>query len=225
MSKYTTSLYNYFKNNLTNNNDKIENHFKDIFLDFNFYSNDEKEKNDFINQFCIFYLMDEIAYETIYMFKLKLQNKLNLIMPKYVDLYNSKSSYKNIFYDNVVDEKTNSTNTKSQTQATTTENTSSVSDSRTSNDSNTHSDTPTINISQNYYSTKDIGNSTASGTSNQNGTGSSNFTNRESNNNDSTRTINSINKNYIDNLKDFEYLKSINEMIINECSDLFIQIF
>lgn len=225
MSKYTTSLYNYFKNSLTNNNDKIENHFKDIFLDFDFYSNNEKEKTDFINQFCIFYLMDEIAFETIYMFKLKLQNKLNLIMPKYEDLYNSKKAYKNIFYDNVVDEKNNSKNTKSQTQATTSENTSSVTDSRNGSDTTTHSDTPTIEISKNYYSNKDVSNSNASGTSKQNGTGKSNFTNNESNNNDSTRTITSINKNYVDNLKDFEYLKSINEMIIKECSDLFMQIF
>lgn len=224
MSKYTTSLYNYFKNLARINNNNYYDNFEQLFLPFSFYNDNESYKKGFINEFCNFYLFDEIGFETIEIFKIKLQNRLNLIMNKYVNLYKSQGEYKNIFFDNIYTEKSTGKNDKKVNQ-----NTSSTTDSTTTatnqaSTQQTHSDTPTIEITKNYYSTKDVNNSTASGTDTAKSTGKNTFSNTENITDENTKTISSINKSYAENLELSKNIKTFNQMIIEECSDLFMQI-
>ena len=224
MSKYTTSLYNYFKSLARINDNQYYNNFNDLFLPFNFYNDNVNDKNNFINEFCNFYMFEEIEFETIELFKIKLQNKLNLIMPKYKNIYKAESEYKNIFYDNVYTEKTNGKNTKTANQNTTSSTDNTTTSRSQGSNQLYHSDTPSIAITQNYYSTKDDGNSTASGTDTSQSSGTNTFTNNETNTDEYTKTITSINKSYAENLELAKTIKSINMMIIEECSDLFMQI-
>ena len=224
MSKYTTSLYNYFKSLARINDNNYYNNFTNLFLPFKFYNDIEKDRTEFITEFCNHYLFDEIGFETIETFKIKLQNRLNLIMPKYEKIYKSESEYKNIFYDNVYTEKTSGKNTKTANQNTTSSTDNTTTSKSQGSNQQYHSDTPSIAITQNYYSTKDDGNSTASGTDTSKSSGTNTFSNNETNTDEYTKTITSINKSYAENLELAKTIKSINMMIIEECSDLFMQI-
>ena len=224
MSKYTTSLYNYFKSLARINDNNYYNNFTNLFLPFKFYNDIEKDRTEFITEFCNHYLFDEIGFETIETFKIKLQNRLNLIMPKYEKIYKSESEYKNIFYDNVYTEKTSGKNTKTANQNTTSSTDNTTTSKSQGSNQQYHSDTPSIPITQNYYSTKDDGNSTASGTDTSKSSGTNTFSNNETNTDEYTKTITSINKSYAENLELAKTIKSINMMIIEECSDLFMQI-
>lgn len=95
MSKYTISIkdivYAYNQNNPNQNQtiyQKIEYARPKIFdFDYNFYN--LNDKTNFENLFIQYFLIYEIGFDTIDLFKLYLCNTLNLIMPYYTQLYNT----------------------------------------------------------------------------------------------------------------------------------------
>lgn len=88
MSKYTTSIRNLMLNN----------------FDFNLqdYPIFDNEYRNTLNQNILnYYYNYEIAFETAELFKFHLNARMNIIMPKYNEMYNSYIKAKNHLFDNV----------------------------------------------------------------------------------------------------------------------------
>ena len=140
MSKYTTTLYdlmidvNEGKEDLTID-EKIDNLAKVIF-DFNYPTPSDADKKRIENAIIKHYLMREIAYETVGLFKLKLNDRLNLIMPKYTQAYKNLDDEVSPYINNYIQEK-GSNNRNSTSKAET-----SGTDTRETNTFETTSDTP-----------------------------------------------------------------------------------
>lgn len=140
MSKYTTTLYdlmidvNEGKEDLTID-EKIDNLAKVIF-DFNYPTPSDADKKRIENAIVKHYLMREIAYETVGLFKLKLNDRLNLIMPKYTQAYKNLDDEVSPYINNYIQEK-GSNNRNSTSKAET-----SGTDTRETNTFETTSDTP-----------------------------------------------------------------------------------
>lgn len=140
MSKYTTTLYdlmidvNEGKEDLTID-EKIDNLAKVIF-DFNYPTPSDADKKRIENAIIKHYLMREIAYETVGLFKLKLNDRLNLIMPKYTQAYKNLDDEVSPYINNYIQEK-GSNNRNSTSKAET-----SGTDTRETNTFETASDTP-----------------------------------------------------------------------------------
>ena len=58
--------------------------------DYPFYCDDEQCRKDFEETFILYYLTNEIGYESPYLFNQKLLGKLKLIMPYYEQLYQTE---------------------------------------------------------------------------------------------------------------------------------------
>lgn len=140
MSKYTTTLYdlmedvNEGKDNLTID-EKITN-LASVLFDFNYPYPSADDKTRIERAIIKHYLMREIAFETVGLFKLKLNDRLNLIMPKYnlayKNLDDEVSPYVNNYLKENIDNNRNSTS-KAETTGT---------DTREGNTFETTSDTP-----------------------------------------------------------------------------------
>lgn len=65
-------------------------------FDYMFYTDDEKIKKNFENKLIQHYYFDEIGFETIGMFKNRLKEKLNYLMPYYKQLYDTEIASKDI---------------------------------------------------------------------------------------------------------------------------------
>lgn len=140
MSKYTTTLYdlmedvNEGKDNLTID-EKITN-LASFLFDFNYPYPTPKDKTRIERAIIKHYLMREIAFETVGLFKLKLNDRLNLIMPKYNLAYKNLdeevSPYVNNYLKENIDNNRNSTS-KAETTG---------EDTREGNTFETTSDTP-----------------------------------------------------------------------------------
>ena len=140
MSKYTTTLYdlmedvNEGKDNLTID-EKITN-LASVLFDFNYPYPSADDKTRIERAIIKHYLMREIAFETVGLFKLKLNDRLNLIMPKYNLAYKNLdeevSPYVNNYLKENIDNNRNSTS-KAETTG---------EDTREGNTFETTSDTP-----------------------------------------------------------------------------------
>lgn len=73
----------------TPNNIVKEVHNKIFNFSYDFYSDVTEDIEKFEKQFLLYYYTREICEETVGLWKLRLQNELNLIMPKYKELYNT----------------------------------------------------------------------------------------------------------------------------------------
>lgn len=255
MSKYTTELrficenaagvtssegYSQIDNIITKAVPKI--------FDFDFPIFDPAYKTPLCKKILKWYYTREICEETVGLWKLRLANKLNLIMPYYNQLYESQLLDIKPFIDTDVttthtgSEKSNtSTNTSSksnsQTDATSTQ-------SQTTSDSSTnyqlYSDTPQGGL-QNVINEAYLTNATKttnsnSGNTNINATASS--TNNQSSSNDSTGNLNSTDE-YLNHVLGktggMSYSKmleeyrntfiNIDQMIIEELEPLFFMLW
>lgn len=140
MSKYTTTLYdlmedvNEGKEDLTID-EKITN-LAGVLFDFNYPYPTPEDKTRIERAIIKHYLMREIAFETVGLFKLKLNDRLNLIMPKYNLAYKNQdkevSPYINNYLKENIDNNRNSTS-KAETTG---------EDTREGNTFETTSDTP-----------------------------------------------------------------------------------
>ena len=101
MSNYTTTIRMICKN-LTKENDpyKSIDAARPLIFDFDYPVPDDTEfKKRFEKKFLMYYFMSEICCETLSLWKFWLNEKLNRIMPYYIDKYNSIISKDKIFSD------------------------------------------------------------------------------------------------------------------------------
>lgn len=207
MSKYTMmikDIVNDYSKNIESSkiDDKLDEARKYIF-DFNYPIIDESTKKRIEIAILKHYYFREIAFETVGIFKIKLNDRLNLIMSRYNALYEKQDLTLSPYINSYLSESGNSNGT---------------SNTDTKNDDwQTTSDTPSgilQDLKEGKYS------SMAVYTDNTDNTNSSNAS-------DYTRNVESLNgityaeafRNYFDNII------SIDEELVNEFSDLFMVIW
>lgn len=110
MSKYTIEVYSLLK----------DNNFKMFDFDYSFYTDNEIIKSNFENKFLDTYMFHELGQETVMRFKHYLKTKLNNIMPYYKQLYETELRCKDIDFMLNKDltetfERTNTTDKQGQT--------------------------------------------------------------------------------------------------------------
>lgn len=77
--------------------DLLEDEFFTLFdFEYAFYTDQEERQRLFEQKFCDHYYFDEIGFETAARFKHNLKSRLNMVMPKYTQLYESELKAKNI---------------------------------------------------------------------------------------------------------------------------------
>lgn len=223
MSKYTTTLYdlmedvNKGKENLTID-EKITN-LASVLFDFSYPYPTVDDKTRIERAIIKHYLMREIAFETVGLFKLKLNDRLNLIMPKYNLAYKNLDEEVSPYINNYIQEK-GSNNRNSTSKAETTGN-----DTREGNTFETTSDTPQgilTELKEGKYSS-----GARASVSNDTGATNTSSTGSDEEIGTSTRELESLQgltgaeafRVYFDNLI------SLDEELVYEFSDLFMSIW
>lgn len=192
----------------------ISNALPNIF-DFNFPFYDEGKKEAWERRFIKHFYMYEIGLETIGLWKLMLENKLNEIMPFYNKLYTEFEKIENMTNNLNIDE----TGTRNNT-GTSTANSEQKSQG---NNQSLFSDTPQsrVSIGQSGYVTT-ITEGTIGDNTNANSTQNVNNVESYSNN----RKGNMGNRTNAELFKvASESIVNIDQMIYNECSDLFMLLY
>ena len=203
MARYTIDLYTLLQ----------DDNFKLFDFDYEFYSDEAKE--DFEQKFINRYMFDEIGFETVMRFKHYLKEKLNRIAPYYKQLYETELRCMKDDIDFMLNKDlreketikgTNSSNSK--TNATS---------NSTSKESSLENGNATLDLND---SITNISNSIGSGITNNDVTGE----------NDQIREL--LSQGNIGITSSAELLKqwrqvliNIDEMIIEECRDLFMMIY
>ena len=223
MSKYTITLYdlmedvNEGKEDLTID-EKITN-LASVLFDFNYPYPTSEDKTRIERAIIKHYLMRELAFETVGLFKIKLNDRLNLIMPKYTQAYKNLDNEISPYINNYIQEK-GSNNRNSTSKAETTGR-----DTREGNTFETTSDTPQgilTELKEGKYSSGARANvSSDTGNTNTSSTGSDEEIGT------STRELESLQgltgaeafRVYFDNLI------SLDEELVYEFSDLFMCIW
>lgn len=178
---------------------------------------DENYRNTLNEKLLNHYYENEIGFETAPLFRFYLNNKLNEIMPKYNVLYNAQ---KKLLDENALFNNTNVTESLQGSNTTETESTS----NSTNNSKNLFQDTPQGQIAstdinnQTWATNLNLTNNSISDTNTASGNGTNEY----------IKTIvgNTGGKYNIEVLNDIvNNFLNIDLMIINELSDLFMQIF
>lgn len=209
MSKYTISVKDLVRdysvsvdNGLTDIDTKLDKAREYIF-DFNYPVIDEATKKRIEIAILKHYYMREIAFESVGIWKIKLNDRLNLIMPRYNALYNKQDLSLSPYVNGYINESGNTTGS---------------SNTNVNNaDWQTTSDTPQgilTDLKEGKYSNMAVY------TENNDNTDNSNTSNYER----MQESLNGITyaeafRNYFDNII------SIDEELVNEFSDLFLVIW
>lgn len=194
---------------------------------------DESYRETLNNNILNYYLESEIGVETAELFKRLLNDRMNLIMPKYNKMYLAQDKLiqdgilGNVSLRETMDRETG--NISAQTD----NGHASQTGSSTSNNKNLYQDTPQGSISMqtlddaNVYATNvTLDNNTNSSTVTDSSTSRRDFTNDGTENYVKTITGNNGKKYNVDVFNDLvNKLKNIDMLIINELSDLFMGIF
>lgn len=213
------------------------------FFNFNFPFYDETKRTEFEENFIRHYYMREIGLETTDYFFLRLEDKLNTIMPYFNKLLLANAKEYDPFYTEIIDEtvnrertgKSNGTDTTENSSNSTTNGTTTSTTQSSADDNNQQSDLPQgslTNFNDNsYMSSAGKGhtesNSTVNGTDETTGTnkGTSNTTRAETTegNEKETRKANNIRGNQSEMLRlYYEAQRNIMEQLYDECEELFI---
>lgn len=235
MATFTTRLKDFiesftdYRNFKETTDKKIETGMPYLFsFKYDFYSQLDADKIEFQKQFIRHFYMHEIGFETIGLFKMRLRDKLDLIMPRYKELYMAQNLLDEKLLENInihdsENEKTNTTKENSENGTSRVENKATIE----TNSQGIQSDSPQTTYANNDY---------ASGL------------NRERDKSDTDATINSTITKNADNTEDFtrgvaktsvgwngskseeiskyrELIISLNEQIFKECEDLFMQVY
>ena len=223
MSKYTISFYDLDKelngnDYLTSIDDRLDKLRAKIF-DFNYTKLDDATKKRLEIAILKHYYLRDFAFESVGIMKLKLNDRLNLIMPRYERLYDYQDGEIKPFINSYLEE----TGTNEGTNTNTTNATSNVNNS---NDVvNTQSDTPQgilEDLKEGNYASyctveNNAGSTTSSDNSNVNATSNTNYNRTQQGLSGMTQA--EAFRNYFDNLI------SIDEQIVYEMSDLFLVIW
>ena len=209
MSKYTTMVKDLVRdysvsidNGLTDIDTKLDKAREYIF-DFNYPVIDEATKKRIEIAILKHYYMREIAFESVGIWKIKLNDRLNLIMPRYNALYNKQDLNLSTYVNGYVNE-SGETHGNSNTDV-------------NNKDWQTTSDTPQgilTDLKEGKYSSMAVYTENNDNTANNN----------TSNYNRMQESLNGITyaeafRNYFDNII------SIDEELVNEFSDLFLVIW
>lgn len=210
MAKYTTTIKTLIDNNFD--------------FQLNEYPIFDENYRETLNKNILYhYYENEIGFETASLFRFYLKQRLNEIMGYYNELYKAQKTVLNKLLDNV-----NITETFNRDTSSNTTSQSSSVNNGTNNSKNLFLDTPQgneykgemedTNYATNVTFNKNNINNTINDTSSVDGTGLENYI--------KTITGNNGNKYNIDILNDVKNkLMNIDLMIINDLSDLFMQIF
>lgn len=214
-----------------------------LFFNFAFPFYDETKRAEFEQNFLRHFYMREIGLETIEYFMLRLEDKLNTIMPYYNKLLLANAKEYDPFYTEVIDEtinrerngKSNGTDNTETSGNSTTKGTTTNTTESSADDNNQQSDLPQGSLSNfndnSYMSSAGKGhtesNSTVNGTDESTGTnkGTSNTTRTETTegNEKETRKANNIRGNQSEMLRVYyEAQRNIIDNIYSDCEDLFM---
>lgn len=162
MSKYTTTVREICESFISEEDKHSDlpvydviNKAKTNFFNFTFqwYSDDNAGKDDFMIAFLERYYNDYIGYETFGMWKTYFSAKMSAVMPYYKKLYSALSSGDDPFYNVDVHHDTNEKETRDTSD--------SYNDTSVSNTQDIHSDNPQVTVATNdYASTMDRGEGT-----------------------------------------------------------------
>lgn len=216
------------------------------FFNFNFPFYNETKRTEFEEAFIRHFYMREIGLETVDYFMLRLEDKLNTIMPYYNKLLLVNAQEYDPFYNEVIDESITRTRTgtasgtdKTESSgSSTTKGTTASTTVSSADDNNQQSDLPQgslTNFNDNsYMSSAGKGhtdsNSTVNGTDETTGsnTGNTTLTRSETNSGNETekRTANNTRGNKSEMLRMYyEAQRNILENIYDSCEDLFMGIW
>lgn len=214
-----------------------------LFFNFNFPFYDETKRAEFEQNFLRHFYMREIGLETIDYFMLRLEDKLNTIMPYYNKLLTANAKEYDPFYNEIIDEsitrdrigKTNGTDTIATSSSSTTKGTSANTTASSADDNNQQSDLPQGSLNNfndnSYMSSAGKGhtesNTSVNSTDETTGTnsGSSNTTRAETSEGNETekRTANNVRGNQSEMLRMYyEAQRNILDKIYNDCEELYI---
>lgn len=208
MSKYTIDIYTLLK----------DENFKLFNFDYDFYTDDETIKNNFEQKFIDTFMFNEIGFETVLRFKHFLKTKLNNIMPYYSQLYITELKSKDIeFLLN-----------KDLTETFTREVEGTVNNNSSSNASNTNNFKESSLENGNATLELSHGRLTSISETKDSGT----VDNNSSSNNNERETTTLVSRGNIGITSSAELLQkwrevliNIDNMIIEECKELFMMIY
>lgn len=201
--------------------DKSQNKFFDF--DFPFYSNDQKDLNEFKTYFLLRYWNNYIGFETLGMWKTAFLSKMHELTPYYTKLCDAIQNDNPFTNINVTYTETEKGNEKTTTRTTDAGN-SEVKNNQ--NYQNIDSDNPQVTVAtQDYASTmsrgETINNTTTS--ANNNHTGNDN---KDSNRDRNTKETGLRGKSTSEAIAEYrEQIQNINKEIVDHCRDLFIKVW
>ena len=201
---------------------KVEKYFKVFNFDYDFYIDNENIKRKFEEKFIDEYFFHEIGTETVFRFQHRLKTRLNKIMPYYTQVYQTELEAKNINFllnKDLVETFERSIDSDTSSLNDVTVNDKNINDNLESNIENGNA---SIELE-----TGSITNVSKSTLTNENKTSSNTDINTNM-----KETTNLISKGNIGITSSAELLEkwrkvliNIDEMIINECSDLFMMVY
>ena len=210
MSKYTLELR------------RIQQTHKIFDFDYDFYTNDETIKYNFEDKFINEYYFNEIGFETVGRFKQRLRTKLNKIMPYYSQLYQTELRSKDI--DFMLNKDLEEVYERVLEGSNTSKNDVTVDNSSTSNVLESNIDNGNASLELEKGSLTNVGKSTIN-----DNTKSSNSVNDTTNQTERTKLSSKGNIGVTSSAELLEKWRkviiNIDDLIINECSDLFMQVY
>ena len=210
MSKYTLELR------------RIHQTHKIFDFDYDFYTNDETIKYNFEDKFINEYYFNEIGFETVGRFKQRLKTKLNKIMPYYSQLYQTELRSKDI--DFMLNKDLEEVYERVLEGSNTSMNDVTVDNSSTSNVLESNIDNGNASLELEKGSLTNVGKSTIN-----DNTKSSNSINDTTNQTEKTKLTSKGNIGITSSAELLEKWRkviiNIDDLIINECSDLFMQVY
>ena len=210
MSKYTLELR------------RIQQTHKIFDFDYDFYTNDETIKYNFEDKFINEYYFNEIGFETVGRFKQRLRTKLNKIMPYYSQLYQTELRSKDI--DFMLNKDLEEVYERILEGSNTSMNDVTVDNSSTSNVLESNIDNGNASLELEKGSLTNVGKSTIN-----DNTKSSNSVNDTTNQTERTKLSSKGNIGITSSAELLEKWRkviiNIDDLIINECSDLFMQVY
>ena len=210
MSKYTLELR------------RIQQTHKIFDFDYDFYTNDETIKYNFEDKFINEYYFNEIGFETVGRFKQRLRTKLNKIMPYYSQLYQTELRSKDI--DFMLNKDLEEVYERVLEGSNTSKNDVTVDNSSTSNVLESNIDNGNASLELEKGSLTNVGKSTIN-----DNTKSSNSVNDTTNQTERTKLSSKGNIGITSSAELLEKWRkviiNIDDLIINECSDLFMRVY
>ena len=237
MANYTMTVEEMMNNPLT----------KNIFPDnYPFYTDDVQARKEFEEKFIEHFYYREIGFETPFMFKQRLENLLKLRMPYWTKLYETELEAKDINFllnKDLKETFIRNVDTENKLTGETTTNQNSSSNGTMTQDgtsSNNHKESmlndgvSQSSLTDGYLTgtSSDNGESTSNAHSNTSDESSLNSSSNQSGNESSTESTELISQGNIGITSSAQLLKewrdvliSMDEIIINECSQLFMKLY